>query len=434
MPSILLQEEAVSCTLLPTWRCGVCGDWWQLGRVKFSDKIPAEIKKKHERMMTIQKVLAEPVNSEQDLARLNQQRERLDGDVKVLQEKISEKNPYGDKADLQVRQQANIAKQVAKKREDVMYKLEKLNDKRANMLRELSTMEGGSGMDTGGGLVQGEDWKVKFESVKQKMSTYKMLKRELDEIQNEVFVLSRTEAVLSEKEKVVSQQVGVLEKKKGVSGFIETAESLEKVSAAKGEIDEAKGQTLEEISKFVTEINQVIKERKSKLAPQIKDLRAVRQKFQELEVDHGEKKKTYDQAAMSHESKHTKLTTEVRELQTNASADEGKYHWLNCMNTIVDVSVKRVTAGLDSQALRDRYTKKVVQQEELSKSLKGKQKTVKDKSEPNKNQMGMLRDLKRLLEVKVACHRKGNVGQMLGGVADNAKEITTAAGANVMVL
>lgn len=53
----------------------------------------------------------------QDLARLNQQRERLDGDVKVLQEKISEKNPYGDKADLQVRQQANIAKQVAKKRE-----------------------------------------------------------------------------------------------------------------------------------------------------------------------------------------------------------------------------------------------------------------------------------------------------------------------------
>lgn len=91
---------------------------------------------------------------------------------------------------------------------------------------------------------------------------------------------SHSSQVLSEKEKVVSQQVGVLEKKKGVSGFIETAESLEKVSAAKGEIDEAKGQTLEEISKFVTEINQVIKERKSKLAPQIKDLRAVRQKFQ----------------------------------------------------------------------------------------------------------------------------------------------------------
>jgi hypothetical protein len=46
-------------------------------------------------------------------------------------------------------------------------------------------------------------------------------------------------------------------KQKGVTGFIDTAESLEKVSAAKGEIDEAKGQTLEEISKFVTEINQV---------------------------------------------------------------------------------------------------------------------------------------------------------------------------------
>ena len=77
-------------------------------------------------------VLADPVTSEADLARLDQQRIRLDTDSKVLQEKIQ--NKAGDQGDLQMRQQASIAKSVAKKKEDVLYKLEKLTDKR-NVLR-----------------------------------------------------------------------------------------------------------------------------------------------------------------------------------------------------------------------------------------------------------------------------------------------------------
>lgn len=77
-------------------------------------------------------MLADPVTSEADLARLDQQRIRLDTDTKVLQEKLQ--NKAGDQGDLQMRQQATIAKSVAKKKEDVLYKLEKLTDKR-NALR-----------------------------------------------------------------------------------------------------------------------------------------------------------------------------------------------------------------------------------------------------------------------------------------------------------
>ena len=79
-------------------------------REKCNAKLPQEISRKHQRMMTLQKVLAEPVNTEQDLARLNRQREILDCDVKVLQEKIQSK--YGNQGDLQLRQQTSIAKQV----------------------------------------------------------------------------------------------------------------------------------------------------------------------------------------------------------------------------------------------------------------------------------------------------------------------------------
>jgi hypothetical protein len=149
------------------------------------------------------------------------------------------------------------------------------------------------------------DMRGKYEAVKGKLVTYKNLKKELDEIQNEVLVLSRTQvghhpypgtqlgertqrcvfttlgsernhtarapsphlgpsrvcvwaqAVLEEKAGVVAQAVSEEEKSKGVAGFAHTAQTLEHVSNQKGQIDEAKGATLEKISSLVTEINQV---------------------------------------------------------------------------------------------------------------------------------------------------------------------------------
>jgi hypothetical protein len=48
------------------------------------------------------------------------------------------------------------------------------------------------------------------------------------------------------------------------------------------------------------------------------------------------------------------------------------------------------------------------------------------------DQMGMLRDLQRLLETKISVHRRGNTGRIMGGVDDGAKAFATASGANVM--
>ncbi|KAK3240307.1 hypothetical protein CYMTET_49849 [Cymbomonas tetramitiformis] len=402
-------------------------------RYRVQEKIPREMEKKQMRLQGIQKVLNESVSTESDLQRLNRQREDLDSEIRALVEKRNKtKNPYGDKADLQLRQQASIAKSVAKKKEEIIFKLDKLTEKKRALMSEYDE-KASLAEESKGALLKGEDWKNKYESVKSKLNKYKILKKELDELNAEQLVLNRTEAILLAQEKQVSASLAVQEKKKGVSGFQETADSLEKVSAAKGEIDEQKGQTLEEISKFVTEINQVIKERKSKLAPQIKDLRAVRQKFQELEAEHGEKKKTYEASVMGYESKKSKLEAEVTAYRNEAQADESKYHYLNCMGGIVDLSIKRVTAGLDSQALRDKYQKKVNAQEELTKSLKTRQKAVKEAVEPNKHQIEQLKDLKLLLECKIAVHRKGNVGQMISS-SDGVREETTAGGANVMVL
>merc|ERR1711943_46074 len=87
------------------------------------------------------------------------------------------------------------------------------------------------------------------------------------------------------------------EAEKGVAGYQKTEKELQEISQKKTTTDREKGQTLEEISKIVTDINIALKERKNKLAPQIKELRSVRQHFQELEQFYLKHKKTYENTA-----------------------------------------------------------------------------------------------------------------------------------------
>merc|ERR1712072_796817 len=96
-------------------------------------------------------------------------------------------------------------------------------------------------------------------------------------------VLTRTEQILQAKDPTPV-------------GMHETEAMLEKASVEKSQVDRAKGKTLDEISAIVQKINQQLKEKKNKLAPQIKALRSVRQNFQQVEVKYLEKKGTYDQA------------------------------------------------------------------------------------------------------------------------------------------
>ena len=133
-------------------------------------------------------------------------------------------------------------------------------------------------------LLKGEDWKQKYEAVKGKLVRYKKMKKVLDSLNMEAAVLARTESILEGQARNVMGAVAEEEQRAGVAGFASAQETLEQVSQVKGAIDEEKGNTLEEISHFVQKINNAIKDRKSKLAPQIKELRTVRQHFQELEV------------------------------------------------------------------------------------------------------------------------------------------------------
>jgi len=83
------------------------------------------------------------------------------------------------------------------------------------------------------------------------------------------------------------------------------------VAVQKRNLDQAKDKNLEELTKLVENIENQLKDKKAKLAPQIKQLRAYRQKYQELETSYNEKKKAYDNTVMNLETEKHKLVADI---------------------------------------------------------------------------------------------------------------------------
>ena len=75
----------------------------------------------------------------------------------------------------------------------------------------------------------------------------------------------------------MKQSLSRMEAEKGVSGFRDTQTAMANLSDTTADIDQAKGKTLEQMSDMVSTLNGKISERKTNLAPIIKELRPLRQ-------------------------------------------------------------------------------------------------------------------------------------------------------------
>lgn len=58
------------------------------------------------------------------------------------------------------------------------------------------------------------------------------------------------------------------------------------MSELKEQMDNSKSQSLQEMTALVNQIEEQVKEQKTKLAPDIKKMRTLRQKMTEIEVDY----------------------------------------------------------------------------------------------------------------------------------------------------
>lgn len=399
------------------------------------EKLPKELEGKKKYAHDLQKVANEPAMGNSDLDELNKRIKLLSTEINSLIEKRMVRNdPIDDKLSL-FRQQASI---IGRKKEAVAEKLQEAMDELSNAESEFQKKKELLKDSEGSEVLKGDEFKRYVNKLRGKSTVYKKKRQELAEIRAEYGVLARTEEILRGKDETYQEQLASLEAKKGVSGYHDTQEELEKVSAIKSELDEQKGKTLEDISELVRTLNATIADKKSALAPVIKELRPMRQKCQEMSGDYEEKKAFYENLAAGLESNMSKLEQEVRGLREQVTHEESRYHYFHCMLKVVEVQQKRIDDELKAyraadtadrkKSLRDQFTKKIQEQENLGKNLRDKQKSVRENQAPNMKQMKMWNDLAKLLECKRKCMSKKQQ-EFTSGATQQGQE-----GENVLVL
>ena len=404
------------------------------------DDLPKEFRARKEKLEKLQRALSEPAKSEADVQQVQQEVRMLQREIQRLNDTIAESNgKRGDDSLAVYRQQgALIAKKLEQKEEQV----EKAEEARDRLKSKIEDMESQLRQMPGGRMMRGDEFKTYAANLRNKTGQFKKLKEELADLRQETVVLSRTEAILKSRCKGLEGFMKDLEERHGVEGYTATEDKLEQVSSLTAALNQTKGKTLEEISKIVTDINQALKERKNKLAPQIKELRSVRGTYQELETAYLEKKGIFENTAAGLESERVKLEQECGSYQDECLREESRYHLLNCMmqKTTVDLERTRMEDKFsrndgrllpDFKTFSDLYQNKISQQQSLSQALRKHQNALKENAPQDGAQRAMFDDLRRLLDTKTVIHRNKEANE--GGVEDvNVASFEEYGGTNVM--
>uniref|UniRef100_A0A8C8CY25 Intraflagellar transport protein 81 homolog n=1 Tax=Oncorhynchus tshawytscha TaxID=74940 RepID=A0A8C8CY25_ONCTS len=410
-----------------------------------SDKLPKELESKRRMVQYLQKVVSEPAMGQAELEELEDKIRENNIEINLLIEKRMMRNdPIDDKLSL-FRQQASI---ITRKKEAKAEELQEAREELAALDRELNQKNSQARDQDGDEVIRGDEFKRFVGKLRSKGTVFKKKRQEITELRAEYGVLQRTEEILKQRHEVGQQQLQSMEAQKGISGYSDTQEELERVSAIKSELDEMKGRSLDDMSEMVKKLNSTIVEKKSALAPIIKELRPLRQQCQDLTQEYEEKKAQYDSCAAGLESNRSKLEQEVRALREEMAQEENRYHYINCMKEIIEMQMQRAAEEMKAyvspdpqerrKTIREQYMKNIAEQESLGKTLiykrmaclatynekklREQQKTVRESHGPNMKQVKMWRDLEQLMECKRQCFLRAQSQASIGQVIQEGGE------------
>jgi len=238
--------------------------------------------------------------SEMDIQELQTKKRRLEQEVERLRHDRDHPPASDDKITM-FRQQASM---VERKKEQLQTKLDEQREKKKALEQELEEKEGS--FEAMGGEMGQQMHPDEFRRMKQefraKSTQHKRLQKEMSELRAETGVLQRTLQILESQCKDREGWMRQQEQQAGVEGASRSLEELERVSAQKAQFDQRKGLSIEEHAREVEKVRLTIKEKKQKLAPMIKELRAARGKFQQLDTEYNAQKDIYDQRKLSYET------------------------------------------------------------------------------------------------------------------------------------
>lgn len=349
------------------------------------DVLGRELQDKHERCQKIEMILSEPSTTQSDIDTLANEVRKLQRDCQNLEDKIASTNPADDNLAIYKTQAAA----ASKKRENKEQEMHDKEKEKIALEKLMSEKEAEYVKTRGTKYMKRDDYAASLRSKKEK---YKKMKKNLEEIRSELAVLSRTEQILKSKAEMNDDLVKKLEESKGIAGYSKIEDELEAVAQNRQAIDKMKDSSLQELTKVVQSIEAQLKEKKAKLAPQIKQLRSYRKKYQEKEGDYLKFKKAYDNTLMSFEAEKKTLSEQTGKLWSEYKENETKYHSLNIQKTIYDALKKTIKMETqfqknpdarfsdDFKSLTELYSAKLEQQEEQVRDMKKHQKYVKGNS------------------------------------------------------
>ncbi|XP_054628730.1 intraflagellar transport protein 81 homolog isoform X2 [Dunckerocampus dactyliophorus] len=389
-----------------------------------SEKLPKELEVLRRTVQYLQRVASEPALGHGDLLELGDKIKEVDSQInQLIEKKMMRSDPRDDKLTL-YRQQASI---IIRKKEAKAEELQEAREELAAAERQLKHKTDQARASNGEEVIRGDELKRLVVKLRSKGTVYKKKRQEIAELKAEYGILQRTEEILKQRHEAVQEKLQSVEAEKGISGYSNTQEELERVSAIKSELDEKKGRTLDDMSEMVKQLNSMIVEKKSALAPIIKELRSLRQQCQVINQDYEEKKSQYESCAAGLESNRSKLEQEVKALREEAAQEENRYHSINCKSEIIEMQIQRAAEEMKAyvssdvqerkKAIREVYMKNIAEQELLGKKLREKQKLVRENHTVNMEQMKMWRDLEQLMECKRQCfiraQNEASVGQVI---------------------
>mmetsp|Transcript_8283 Transcript_8283/g.23772 ORF Transcript_8283/g.23772 Transcript_8283/m.23772 type:complete len:678 (-) Transcript_8283:30-2063(-) len=373
------------------------------------NRVKRESEAKFSRLREIDAALSDPPVTADDIANLEDEIGSMQSEIQQLEATVNEHNQ--DSRLSVYKQQASL---VAKRKDIVLKEQKELEAARDELGKELSAKEREYEQMKGHKHMNRDEFKHYAASLRDKSAKFKKLKAELSELRHEVAVLARTEDMLRAKDPTPQ-------------GLRETEMALEKASVEKSQVDKMKGKTLEEISSIVSKINTQLKEKKNKLAPQIKALRSVRQNFQQVEVKYLERKGAYESAKSAVDSELTKLAGDVKFLEDEVQTSEREYHELNMQINAADTRLARARReascmrqedrySADFQTLSDEYKSQIEKLDAQCKDLRQEQKTVKETHEDKLKQKKAFVALEKLMQLKLKVSMQEAHSTQYGGM------------------
>ncbi|CAE7875338.1 Ift81, partial [Symbiodinium sp. KB8] len=409
------------------------------GRHLVETLLPNTLKARSATLTRLQRALSEPPKSDSEVAALRAQVSRAEATVADLTSKVAEaQRAAGDDKLAMFRQQAAL---VARKRADKELALDKAGMEVEEAEREVEGLEARMSAISGPNYMRRDEFKAYAEGLRKKTATYRALREELNALRSEGVVLSKTVSTLKSRATGVDAVLAKLEEQRGITGYMGVQAAKEKVSAEAAVVNDYKGATLQEISRIVGIITAKIAACKDQLQPQVTELKSVREQHADVESGYMAAKRKYDAAAAKFDAQRMDLAKQVAEMEGGVREQERTFHSSSIQLKVLEEQVARATAEAgfrsgSSRLLRDFpsweavYKGKLEQQEQMAKSLRAKQKDLKENAGSHAKQRKQFVALRELLRRKISAVEAGESA----GAAPADAAFAAVGGANIMTI